>query len=66
MSEYFVVWAGADGEVTQSKVETDTDPHLMTPHDWVMLAAESEDSVLEEWESYDLFCVIDYPSTFYQ
>jgi hypothetical protein len=66
MSEYFVVWAGDDGVITQSKVETICDPLMMTPHDWVMLAAESEDTVIEEWESYDLFCVIDHPSTFYQ
>jgi hypothetical protein len=66
MSEYFVVWAGEDGVITQSKVETICDPLMMTPHDWVMLAAASEDSVIEEWESYNLFCVIDHPSTFYQ
>ena len=66
MSEYFVVWAGEDGVITQSKVETICDPLMMTPHDWAMLAAASEDTVIEEWESYDLFCVIDYPSTFYQ
>jgi hypothetical protein len=49
MSEYFVVWAGDDGVITQSKVVTDADPHIMTPYDWAMLAAASEDTVLEGW-----------------
>lgn len=66
MSEYFVVWAGDDGVITQSKVETLCDPFMMTPDDWVMLAAESEDQVFYKGESYDLYCVIDYPAIFYQ
>jgi hypothetical protein len=66
MSEYLVFWAFEDGAINQSKVETDTDPRDMITHDWATLAAASEDTVIEEWESYDLFFVIDYPSTFYQ
>lgn len=66
MAKYFVVWAGDDGAIVQSEVETHADPRTLEPHDWVMLAAASEDTILEDWESYDLYFVIDYPTTFYQ
>lgn len=67
MAKYFVVWAGEDGVIIQSEVETICDPLMMTPHDWVMLAAEPEECyrgyVSDLWM---LYCVIDYPTTFYQ
>ena len=65
MAKYFVIWAGGDGVIIQSEVETHADPHTLDPEDWMMLAAEAEDTEVDEDDSFDLFCVIDYPTTFY-
>lgn len=65
MAKYFVVWEYRNG-VVQSLVVTDKNPMLVTIWQWVRMAADVEDIYLEEESSYDLYMVIDYPTTFYQ
>ena len=66
MAKYFVVWGINGLGVVQSEVTTSADPHTLTAQDWMLLAAGSEDMEVDDDETWDMFCVIDYPTTFYQ
>lgn len=67
MKKYLVVWSGDDGVIVQSlvEIEIEHDPKAISQLEWVKLAALSEDSALEDYNTFDLFLVIDYPETFY-
>ena len=66
MAKYLVIWVDAAYDTIQSEVETDADPHLLTAEEWMMLAAQSEEIEVNSEDSWDLYCVIDYPTYFYQ
>jgi hypothetical protein len=68
MNKYLVVWKDNYG-VIQSEVSTDH-PTLLTPEQWVILAAKSEgysqedvDTLIED--GYGLFLVCSMPTQFY-
>lgn len=65
MKKYLVVWSGDDGVIVQSLVETEHDPKALSPSEWVKLAALSEDHLLLDGDTWDLFLVIDFPAVFY-
>jgi len=65
MKKYLVVWSGDDGVIIQSLVETDREPGPIPPSEWVKLAALSEDHVIEDGDTWDVFLVIDFPAGFY-
>lgn len=65
MKKYLVVWSGDDGVIVQSEVNTADDPKAMTQQDWMLLAAASEDTELDENDTWDLFLVIDFPAEFH-
>ena len=66
MAKYLVIWNLDSFEVIQSEVATDQDPHLLTAEEWMMLAAQSEEIEVNSEDTWDLYCVTDYPTYFYQ
>lgn len=66
MKKYLVIWGFDSFEFIQSEVETDADPYLLTAEDWMLLAAQSEEIKVNSEDSWDLYCVIDNPTYFYQ